>query len=263
MSFRKNLLQKLEIDSLANRVTDSMGPVDSGRRIDRDLARQLIDIAGYERIDKRDLELYLIPPVPPQVLVLDNDFSIYNTTPDDVALRKSPIVKEMVKIRNIIKILNDKDVVISKKGDSVERVRSECVAALDLTHTPEDITEIERQGVDALAGNYGEGVIETLTLFAELTGLARVPGALKIPHHILFGKRVESPDTGRAYGPLFLFDRVHNTLKLIDKVIRSADKVHLQSVREVADGAAEASAEGPAVFASLKKAVLEGQYIPS
>jgi len=240
-----------------------MGSVDSGRRIDRDLARKLLETAGYESVDKRDLELYLIPSERPLVLVLDNDFSIYNTTPDDVALRKSPIVKEMVKIRNIIKILNDKDVVISKKGDSVERVRSDCVAALDLTYTPKDITEIESQGVAALAGSYGEGVIETLTLFAELLGLTRVPGALKIPHHIIFGKQAESPETGRAYGPLLLFDRVHNTLKLIDKVIRPADKVHLQSVREVADGAAESSAEGPEVFAYLKKTVLDGQYIPA
>jgi hypothetical protein len=84
MSFRENLLKKIEIDRLARRVTASMGPPESGQRIDRDLARRLLGIAGYQVLHLRDLELYLIPPDPPEVLVLDNDFPIYTTTPEDV-----------------------------------------------------------------------------------------------------------------------------------------------------------------------------------
>jgi hypothetical protein len=262
MSFRENLLKKIEIDRLARRVTASMGPPDSGRRLDRELARRLLEIAGYEMTPRRDLELYLIPnkPPPPRVLVLDNDFSIYTTTPEDVAMRKSPIVKEMVKIRNIIKILNDSDVVISKKGDSVANVRSDCVAALDLTYVTEDIEDIEKQGAAALENGYSDGVVETLDLYTELLGYSPPPKVLKRPHQIIFGEM--APGTGTAFGPLFLFDRVHNTLKLIEAKIELADKAQVHAALAVAEGSQEPSAEGPAVFAFLKTAVLRGQYIP-
>ncbi len=265
MSFRENLLKKIEIDRLARRVTASMGPPDSGRRLDRELARRLLDIAGYEMTPRRDLELYLIPnePPPPRVLVLDNDFSIYTTTPEDVAMRKSPIVKEMVKIRNIIKILNDSDVVMSKKGDSVEKVRSDCVTALDLTYAPEDVEEIEKQGAAALENSYSDGVIEALDLFTELLGYTPPPKVLKRPHQIIFGKKAIETGTGSAFGPLFMFDRVNTTLKLIEAKIELADKEQVQSALAVAGGSQEPSAEGPAVFAFLKAAVLREKYIPA
>jgi len=265
MSFRENLLKKIEIDRLARQVTASMGPPDSGRRLDRRLARRLLEIAGYEMTPRRDLELYLIPndPPPPRVLVLDNDFSIYTTTPEDVAMRKSPIVKEMVKIRNIIKILNDSDVVISQKADSVAKVRSDCVAALDLSYTPEDIEEIEKQGAAALENEYSDGVVETLDLFTELLGYSPPPKVLQRAHQIIFGKMDQAPGTDASFGPLFLFDRVHNTLKLIDAKIELADRDQVQSALTVADGSEKPSAEGPAVFTFLKTTVLREPYSPA
>lgn len=265
MTFRENLLKKIEIERLAQRVTASMGPPDSGRRLDRELARRLLDIAGYEMMHRRDLELYLIPhePPPPGVLVLDNDFPIYTTTPEDVAMRKSPLVKEMVKIRNIIKILSDSDVVVSKKGDSVEKVRSDCVAALDLTYAVEDIEEIEKQGTAALENGYDEGVTEALTLFAELLNYTLPPKVFQIPHHKIIGKMTDVSDTDRSFGPLVLYNRVHNALKLIDSEIRLTDKEQVQWVHSVAVDKAEASANGPAVFAFLKEAVLQRPSPPA
>ena len=264
MSFRENLLKKIEIDRLAKQVTASMGPPDSGRRLDRDLARRLLGIAGYEITQKRDLELYLVPdePSPPRVLVLDNDFSIYTTTPEDVAMRKSPVVKEMVKIRNIIKILNDGDVVASKKGESVEKVRADCIAALDLTYTPEDIEEIEKQGAAALANNYSDGISEALELFRELLGYTSPPGAFKRPHQTIIGKCGENPRTGPSFGPMVFFNRVHNTLRLLDTSIPLSDKAQVQTARDVADGNVAATAEGPAVFAHLKGNVTQTAYQP-
>jgi len=264
MSFRENLLQKIEIDRLARQVTASMGPPDSDRRLDRDLGRRLVGLAGYEKLHKRDLELYLIPAEAslPAVLVLDNDFPIYTTTPDDVAMRKSPIIKEMVKIRNIIKILNDSDVVASKKGASVEKVRLDCIASLDLTYTPEDIADIEKQGAGALDNSYQEGVTEALELFAELLTWVPPPGPLKLAHQIIFGKMDPSSAGGPAFGPLVLFDRVHTTLKLIDTRIPLQRKEKVQDARAVAAGSRDADIEGAAVFTYLKTAVLERPYTP-
>jgi len=264
MSFRENLLKKIEIDRLARRVTASMGPPDSGRRLDRELARRLLEIAGYEMTPRRDLELYLIPneTAASCVLVLDNDFPIYTTTPEDVAMRKSPIVKEMVKIRNIIKILNDSDVVISKKGDSVEKVRSDCIATLDLEYSVTDIEEIKLQGSAALENGYSDGVTEALDLFAELLAYTPPPKVLKHPHQIIFGKMDPGQGAGATFGPLFLFDRVHNTLKLIETQISLANKEQVQFALSVAGGSQTPSADGPAVFAFLKTTVIRGQYTP-
>ena len=261
MSFRENLLKKIEIDRLADRVNTSMGSPESGRRIDRDLARRLLNIAGYALIRKRDLELYLIPakPAPPKVLDLDNDMPIYTTTPEDVAMRKSPLVKEMVKIRNIIKILNDSDVVSSKKGDSVEKVRSDCVATLNLDYGPEDIEAIEKQGVASLENGYSDGVTEALELFAELLNYTLPPKAFKMPHHTIFGKMTAMPGEGGSFGPMVLYNRIHNSLKLIDRQIRLTDKERIQSAWSVSEGSSKASADGPAVFAFLKNAVLHRQ----
>ena len=257
MTFRENLLKKIEIDRLATRVNASMGPPESGRRIDRDLVRRLLNIAGYEVVRKRDLELYLIParPDPPAVLVLDNDLPIYTTTPEDVAMRKSPLIKEMVKIRNIVKILNDNDVVTSKKEASVEKIRSDCVACLDLSYGPEDIEDIEKQGVASLENSYGDGVIEALALFAELLNYTLPPKALKIPHHAIFGKMTPIPDGGDSFGPMALYSLTHNLLKLINKTIDLADKTQVQSVWAVSEDSSEASADGPAVFAFLRNKV--------
>jgi len=264
MSFRENLLKKIEIDRLARRVTASMGPPDSGRRLDRDLGRRLLGLAGYEKLHKRDLELYLIPgeAPPPAVLVLDNDFPIYTTTPEDVAMRKSPIVKEMVKIGNIIKILNDKDVVASKKGDSVEKVRLDCIAALDLAYTSGDIAEIGKQGTAAFENEYQEGVIEALELFAELLDWKGPPSPLKVAHQIIFGALDPAAAGGPSFGPLVLFDRVQTTLKLIDTRIPLQRKEKVQAARAVATGSREADTEGSAVFTYLKTAVLARPYIP-
>jgi len=80
------------------------------------------------------------------ILVLDNDLSIYHTTIDDVVLRKSPYVKEMVSIKNVIKILNDGDVVVSKKEESVKAIQKECIDMLDLSFDENDLAEIEKSG---------------------------------------------------------------------------------------------------------------------
>ncbi|MGD9330546.1 MAG: hypothetical protein PVJ53_04490, partial [Desulfobacterales bacterium] len=135
MSFKDNLRKKIEINDLAKRIVASMGPPNSGRRIDKDLVRKLLAEGGYEKLVQRDMELYRLPPLAdePRLLVLDNDLAIYRTSVDDVVLRKSPVVKEMLNIRNVIKILNDADVVISKKEVSLNTLREELIAELDLT----------------------------------------------------------------------------------------------------------------------------------
>ena len=124
MSFKENLLKKIRFDALAHKVISSWGPPGSGMRIDKDAMRELLDMSSYTHQRKRDLDLYVDEDggEKKKILVLDNELPIYLTTVEDVVLRKSPYIKEMVSIRNAIKILKDSDVKISIKDASVKAV---------------------------------------------------------------------------------------------------------------------------------------------
>ncbi|MEJ2041278.1 MAG: hypothetical protein P8X55_20470, partial [Desulfosarcinaceae bacterium] len=126
MSFKDNLLKKIKIDRLAEKVRHSLGaPADSPRRVDRETMKTLLSMGPFRHQQERDLDLYFISrdDGPEQILALDNEMKIYRTTAEDVALRKSPTIKEMVSIRNAIKILSDKDVVVSAKAESLGKIQ--------------------------------------------------------------------------------------------------------------------------------------------
>ena len=169
MSFKENLITKIKIDKLANRVIASIGPAESGRKVDKDAMRSLLEMSPYQYQKARDLDLYVegIDQDRKKIFVLDNELPIYRTTIDDVAMRKSPLIKEMVKIRNIIKILKDSDVKLSRKDASVKAIQKECIDQLDLAYNGSDIDEIAADGKASLERDYPDGVVECLELFAD------------------------------------------------------------------------------------------------
>ncbi len=257
MSFKDNLRKKIEINGLVNRIKASMGPPDSGRRIDKDLVRKLLAEGDYEKIVERDLELYRLPPLggKPRLLVLDNDLSLYNSSVDDIVLRKSPVIKEMLNIRNIIKILNDADVVISKKDLSLSTLGEELLAALDLRFTKEDIEDLVYDGRSALENKYAEGVQETLNLLADLLGYGPAPKALRVMHHDIWG--VSGRSDGRIqFGPVVIYDRMHNTLKQIQQPIDMSNPDDLAHYEAVVSGTASADQVGEDVFKVLGESIL-------
>jgi hypothetical protein len=261
MSFKENLLKKIQIDALAKKVISSFGPPDSGMRIDKDAMRRLLEMSIYAHQKKRDLDLYVTEGEgvgdQMKILVLDNELPIYLTTIDDVVLRKSPYVKEMVSIRNIIKILKDSDVKISIKDVSVKTVQKECIDLLDLSYNEADIEEIAKEGAASLENKYAEGVRESLTLLAELSGYRPPPKAFRIRHHEIFGAMAEKEAGEVLYGPIVIFSLIDNSLKLIETPVSSFDKKKLDYVQQVATGNGKADIEGQDVFRYLKDAVLK------
>lgn len=258
MAFKDNLLKKIEIDRLARAIGSAIGPVDSGKRIDKALLSQLITFFPWHRRQERDLELFLEVDAPgkKRILVLDNDLTIYNTTVEDVVLRKSPTVKEMVSIRNAIKILSDKDVVISKKETSLRTIQDICIGELDLRFSAADIDGIARDGAASLTNGYAPGVQESLMLFAELLGLAPAPKAFSLNHCEIYGKTDQKPGGETTFGPLVIFSLAHNTLTCMETPLSSLDKGRFDTLKAVASGEAEASASGAAVFDLMKTKVL-------
>jgi hypothetical protein len=258
MAFRENLLQKIHIDRLADQVQHTMKPADPPTRIDLEATQALLQMAGYTQQRERDLDLYLrtVADGPQDIIVLDNEFKHYRTTVDDVALRKSPTIKEMVSIRNAIKILNDKDVVVSSKADTLRQLQRELIDGLDLSYTPDDIEALEKDGREALNAGYADGVIEMIDLFAELLGFAKAPKAFQLPHHHVWGvlRKSEGPDI--EMGPLVLFSLIDNRLKMLQQSIGTLNKPALQYFQKVASNDSKADIEGADVLTALKEMVL-------
>lgn len=255
MSFKENLLQKIKINKTAKQVIASIGPPDSDRKVDKESMRRLLKMSPYTYRKERDLDLFIkdINADITEILVLDNDLAIYNSFIEDVGLRKSPTVKEMISIRNIIRILNDTDVVVSKKEESVKTIQKECIDMLDLTFDESDLDEIVKDGSASLDKEYTDGVLESLDLFAEILGYSPPPKVFKISHHNIFGELSKKESGEIIFGPMVIYSIIHNTIKLIDQQVSSYDKEKIEFVHKVASGKEKADAEGPDVFQYLKQ----------
>lgn len=257
MSYKENLLKKIEIDRLVQQIAGAIGSVESGKRIDKGLLKQLMTYFPWIHRQERDLDLYLEDDgsEKPRILVLDNDLTIYRTTVEDVALRKSPTVKEMVSIRNAMKILNDKDVVVSRKQSSLETIQAISIGRLDLNYTSADIDAIAEEGVTAFEGKDSDGVRESLMLFAELLGLAPAPRDLSMNHHDIYGKTGHTATGEETFGPLVMYSQTHHSLTCLDQILKRQDKSRFDTLKAVASGQIEAAASGPAVFGLMKSKV--------
>lgn len=257
MGFRENYLKKIRVERMADQVRRSIGPPGSGQRADLETMRSLLELGPFDYRRERDLDLYMIDCAegPPMILVLDNELKIYRTTVGDVALRKSPTVKEMISIRNAVKILNDAKVVAFRKAETVEQVRSKIIDSLDLSFTSSDIEALVSDGRAALKNNYEDGLVEVLSLFADLLGYGSAPRPFQLAHQLIWG-RVHRPKAGETQmGPLVMFDRMHGRLAMVDAIVGSTDKSGLQRLQQIAKGETEADAAGDAVFEALRERV--------
>ena len=258
MSFKDNLLKKINIKKLSGKVFASIGSAESGLKIDKDAMRSLLEMSPYQYRKERDLDLYIqkLDGEQSRILVLDNELPIYETTVEDVLIRKSPYTREMLNIRNAIKILKDSDVKISRKEASLESVQKQCIDALDLSWEPADIEAIAKEGTDSLENNYADGAVESLALLAELLGYRPPPKAFRIRHHEIFGDASETQAAEILFGPVVVFSLIDSTLVMLDEKISSLDKGKIKYYQQIAQGKEKASIEGGNVFKWLKDEVL-------
>jgi hypothetical protein len=176
MSFKENLKTKLELDRLARNLYATLREVPGQRFMDKGLMKTLLGKTDFTWRKARDLELYVRPldGETLEILVFDNELAIYHSTVDDVALRKSPDWKEMFSIRNVRRILDDKDVVVCKGKESIRRIYGDALSGLDLSYTEKDMAALAADGRRALEERSVEGVEEALELFSEILGLQAV-----------------------------------------------------------------------------------------
>jgi hypothetical protein len=259
MSFKENLLKKIQISQLARKVLASFGPPGGPSKMDKDAMRGLLEMSPYLYQKERDLDLFIekLEGQPSKILVLDNELPIYRTTVEDVAIRKSPYTREMLSIGNIIKILKDSDVKISRKEASVQIVQKECIDRLDLSYTASDIEMIAREGADSLENGYTDGILDSLALFAELLDYQPPPKAFRIRHHEISGAVTEKQGEEIVYGPTVILSLIDNSLGMIEDKISSLDKAKIEFFQQVSQGREKPTVQGKEVFRYLKDAVLK------
>jgi hypothetical protein len=261
MSLKENLKRKMTIDRLSRAVSKSMpSPGGSTRKIDKESMRKLISFTPFVEKKTRDLELYFreFEPGVGDVLCLDNELPLYsNAMVEDVALRRSPEVKEMVSIRNIIKILNDKDILNCKGSDAVQYITDRALELLDLTFNKEDVEEMANDGVDALVRADSDDVMETLELFVELLGYASVPAAALVNDFVMFGYHHEAGNGKQIFGPIVMYNDKTNVLRLIKQTVSISDPAAQTLIAGVALGEMDPDGEGPQVFQFLQDAALD------
>jgi len=259
VSYKENLLKKIEIDQLAENVRLSLEKRDNGSRVDKTSMRGLLEIASYQYERQRDLDLYVKenPAGAMRILVLDNELAIYASAVADVVLRKSPTIKEMINLRNAIKILNDGDVVVCKKADSVTAVQQECIDTLDLTMNRSDLEAIAADGRIALEIDDPEGVRECLSLFRKLLDFSPPPRQFSVGALEIAGKRTLKENGELLFGPAVIYSPSDNILKYIEETISTQDRQRSDFMLQVAAGKVKAAGEGAAVFQYLKDIAIE------
>jgi len=264
MGFKENLLKKIEINRLADQVRASWKPMDPPGRIDKDAMKALLDMTPLTYRQERDLDLYCEEETaqPQRILVFDNELKLYQTTIEDVAMRKSPTVKEMVSIRNAIKILSDKDVVVSMKTDTLAWVQNQLIDGLDLSYEDADIDALARDGRESLRNAYTDGIIEVMALFCELLGYTKAPKAFQVPHTHIWGGVDRSGAAAERIAPTIVYSLVRNTLNLLNGPISAKDPDDLRKLQQVAAGNNKADVEGEAVFDTLQEKVLSERPNP-
>jgi hypothetical protein len=259
MSFKENLLRKIELERLASQVIASCGTEESRHPVDKEAMRSLLELSPYQYQRERDLDLYVKPLEGElrMILVLDNKLPIFQSTVKDVVTRRSPRTLEMWNFRTIRNILVDSDIKISIRAKSVETVLMDAVAQLDLTYTDTDIKNLAREGMAWLAGNNASGVEKSLTLFATLLGYQEPPHDLGLEHIVCYGVSASAPDNDPTFGPLVLYRPDDNTLAWINESLSQSDRKQMEFFRSVAAGESSVPLSGDVVFEKLQANVLE------
>jgi len=258
MSFKENLLQKLELERLAAQVIASCGTEQSQRPVDKEAMRRLLELSPYQYQRQRDLDLYVKPAGGElkMILVLDNKLPIFHSTVKDVVVRRSPRTLEMWRINTIRKILVDSDIKLSTRSKSVETVLKDALAQLDLTYTAKDIEDLAREGMAWLAGNDAGNVEKILSLFAALLGYGKQPKNFGLDNTKSYGVVTSGRDNEVVFGPLVLYRPASNTLAWIDQSIPRSDQQKMGFLHSVATGQTVVPVTGDEVFQKLKANVL-------
>lgn len=265
MGFRENLLKRITINDLVQTVDTTVGSAQSGAKVDKKSMKKLLDMSTFDLHKDRDMDLYTRPLDDKifQILVLDNELPLFETSFEDVLLRRNPTVKEMINIRNAIKILNDKDVVKFRRKESLDFIHKDLLKDLDLNFSHQDIESIFKEAVQALSNGETDAIKESIALFAEILGYVPAPNSFEIRKHHVLGKLGLNASGKTLFGPMVIYNRDLNRLILWPESVEKLDPGRVDSLFREKNTQAHHGIEGPEVFKFLMdKALAQGVVAP-
>ncbi len=247
------------LDSLIKKLLSAIKDKHGNHRLDKRLARELLDMTGFKKKKVRDLDLYILPHEGElmEIAVLGNELTIYRTTLEDIAMRKSPQWREVFSISNIRKIMNDKDIIESKCRESLERLYADALGLLDLSYTKDDISLLLD---DARSGLEQKSIIriqESLDLFIGLLDFKEVSfGGLTKDLHLYAGIKFNGGAVP-TYKPTILFDENKMYLGMKKKAYKPRSEDDLAWFVKHTMKKEEADLKGLDVFKFLSELALE------
>lgn len=259
MSFKENLKAKIKADGLFRKLVSTMKEPPPSWWVDVALIQELIEMTDFEHKKFRDLHLYVRPlqGEAMEVLVFDNELAIYHTTVADVALRKSPLWQEMISIRNIKKIMNHHDVLVSTGKASVRRLHANALALLDLTLTRDDLMLLMKDAQNGLERESIEQVQESLDLFVDLLDFKPLPLDILERDLQIFARPVHKDGTLSGFEHLILFDEKTLSVGLKKGAYSPENDLDLAWVMQYASGEESADFKDMDVFKFLAELALE------
>lgn len=253
MSLRENLRKKIRIERLSQKIAATMKEVSGHHSVDKEAVGELLQLTDFEPVKTRDLLLYVRPYRGDlkEVLVFDNELPIYHSTVADVAMRKTPHWKEMFNIKNIIKVLDDKDVVVGKGRESLNRISAVALAQLDFSFTKEDLDRMLRDAQRSLQKKSAVDILESLALFSELLGFEPIVTALEEPSLQLFGKLKIADEKAPLYEDLVVYNQHRQDVLLLKGDFSPRSDWDLARLLRCVHQEIPPDAEGEDVFAYL------------
>jgi hypothetical protein len=259
MSFKENLKAKINLDELLRKLTSTIRETPGQRRLDKGRTHQLLEMTDFEHKKVRDLDLYVRPLEGErmEVLVFDNELAIYHTTVADVALRKSPEWKEMFSIKNIKKVMDDKDVIVSKGKESLNRLYNDALARLDLSYSEDDLALLVEDARRGLEQKSLEQVQEAFDLFFALLHFQPVSLGILDDDIEVFARPKANGGAAKTFEyPIFFSDESF-LLGLKKGTISPRSDLDLAWVMQYAQGEESADLQGAEVFEFLATLALK------
>jgi hypothetical protein len=258
MSFKENLKAKINLDRLLQKLVSTIREPPGMRWLDKVLTQELLDMTDLKHEKVSYLHLYIRPLEGEimEVLVFDNELPIYHTTVADVALRKSPNWKQMFSIKNIKKIMNDHDVIISKGKESLKRLHSNALALLDLTYTRDDLALLLQDARQGLEQKSIAQIRESLDLFFGLLDFQALSLGM-LGHDLqVFARPKLNAGAVSTFEHLILFDQESLSLGLKKGAFSPQSHSDLAWVMQCARGEEPTDLQGIDVFEFLAQLAL-------
>ncbi|MGM0418769.1 MAG: hypothetical protein ACQEQS_08615 [Thermodesulfobacteriota bacterium] len=221
-SLKENLKNKAAADFLAAKVRKSLNNNSGVSGIDKKAASAILEMCSYSHVQKRDLDLYIKQNGQSEVVVLDASLGRYLTEADDVAMRKSPTIKEMLSFRNAKKILGDSDVLKSVKHETLSYLRNLYIDGLNLDMTPAGAEEIIKESIIELDAVDFEKFLKSLLVISEIFKLKYLPLLSKKAGFYIFGQK-EQKENEPILLMLICFDNKKGDFLFFENSIKEKD----------------------------------------